>query len=227
VPRKRIIIKFVYFDLGWVIIPVDTESVSFEFAKHSELPLSRIKEVLLHEYNKKDTEYCKLAHSFDKGLIYPEEFHKKICQTLKMKLDFEEFLKIWKMMVGLDNRFVKMNRNLQDSNIRTGIISDLSIVHYDKIMELLNRDAFDIRFFSFLEKCLKAENNGIVFKRAIKAANVPPENILFIDDREINIAMAKKHGMRTFHFYRERTFSHVDNFSELVKYFSNSNIILD
>jgi len=118
-------------------------------------------------------------------------------------MSFDKFVEIWQMMMSIDRRFIELIKNVKAAGVRTGIISDLCLMHYNRAMQLLDRELFDICFFSFLENYLKAENDGVVFKRAIRAANFPPENILFVDDRTVNIEMAKKCGMKTFLYLRD------------------------
>lgn len=201
--EKRPQIDFVYFDLGCVLIGVDKDIVANELDPYSGLKRARINRIFSADYAiGGEYEFWRIVGEFDRGRLYPHQFYEKVCRALKLEdITFERFLEIWKMMLTVDIEMWGLANILRTRNmVRLGIISDLCVVHYNTVMNLLKRDAFDICFFSFLEGCLKRENNGVVFKRAIRAANVPADKILFIDDRGPNIKVAASCGLRVFHF---------------------------
>ncbi len=195
--REKSSVRFVYFDLGWVIIPIEKDDVAEELSECSELPLDRIKIILEHGYTNLDRRFWNIVEAFDRGKLYPVDFYWQVCEELRLKMSFRAFARIWQMMLGLDERFIDLIKKLRMQGVRTGIISDLCVIHYEKVMEILDRELFDICFFSFMEKCLKADPGGALFKRAVRAANLSPEQILFVDDREVNIEAAKQLGLKT------------------------------
>jgi len=199
--------------LGRVIIPLNRRPfVVKRLAKVSGLGADYIKKIFDRGYGCGD-EFWSAVRDFDTGKLRPDQFYRRIKKMLKLCIGIDDFVEIWQTMLSVDERFVELLWRLKARGVRRGIISDLCIIHYYRVMELLPRDLFDNLFFSFMEKCLKRDSNGIVFERAIRAANLPPEKILFIDDIEINIETARGRGMRTFHYQ--------DNFEEFVRHLNS------
>ena len=214
------LIDFIYFDLGNVLVRVDKNIVANNLDPYSGLKRKRIYRIFSCDYAvDQQYEFWKVVGEFDRGNLHPDQFYGKVCRALHLeKLSFKRFVKIWKMMLEVDSGMVELIKDLRQKNgIRTGIISDLCVLHYNAVMARLSRDLFDIPpFYSFMERCLKRENDGITFKRAIRAANLPADRILFIDDREPNLEAAAKWGMRTFHYTL--------NFNDLLQYLKDAGL---
>ena len=195
-------ISFIYFDLGSVLLPLDKQRTSDLLCRVSGLDRGDLYSIMVHDnpdahFNKA---FWGIVLAFDKGKIYPHEFYSRVSKQLRLRVDFDEFVKIWQSMLGVDRCLLAAIIELRKRGIRTGIISDLCLIHYNRFRELGLCDFFEISFFSFLEERLKREDDGITFAKAIAAAGLPPRNILFTDDRAINILAAERHGLRT-HLY--------------------------
>lgn len=204
-------IGFVYFDLGNVVIRVRKDIVEQEFEKVSELPREEIAWILSRGYVDDNDSFWALVRAFDRGDIYPHDFFKQTRDIFKLEdIGFEGLEKIWQKMLELDWRFFRLVARLERLGVRRGIISDLCILHYNGLESILPQDLFNIRFFSFVERRLKKENDGQTFLRAISAAGITPDKILFVDDVEANIEAAARHGMRAFHYQ--------DNFGDLLAF---------
>jgi glucose-1-phosphatase len=193
-------VDFIYFDLGHVIVPVGKEKVAKLLAGYTPLGYDGLMKIFGHTYPEFEEKFWETVCEFDRGDIYPHEFFARVKKIIFLddNLKLEAFIYAWQMMLSVDARFLRLIRSLRRAGIRCGIISDLCVVHFNRFREMMPQNFFDIRFFSFFEGILKRDNEGEVFLRAIRAANLPPHKILFIDDLPVNIEMAKKHGMRTF-----------------------------
>ncbi|PIR66717.1 MAG: hypothetical protein COU51_02450 [Parcubacteria group bacterium CG10_big_fil_rev_8_21_14_0_10_36_14] len=193
-------IDFVYFDLGQVIIPVLRDSVAVALSRVSDLSLGRLKKIMRHGYTDKYRSFWDSVKAFDRGQIYPYEFYGQVKRRLRLTVGFKKFIKIWQMMLGLDDRFVRLIKALRAQGIRTGIISDLCIVHHDRFWQMMSREQFDITLFSFEYGVMKSDGDGVIFERAIQAANLPPSRVFFIDDRYVNVLAAVMCKLRV-HYY--------------------------
>lgn len=197
---KKRKVDFIYFDLGSVIVPVRKDRVAALLAGYTPLGYEGLMKIFGHSYPEFEGEFWGTVCEFDRGNLYPHEFFDKVKKLISLddNLSLGYFIYAWQMMLSIDGRFLKLIKSLRQAGVRCGIISDLCVVHFNAFRQMCPQDLFDIAFFSFKEGLLKRDNDGIVFKRAIRAANLPPDKILFIDDLPVNIKMAKKHGMRAF-----------------------------
>lgn len=200
---RRGTISFIYFDLGRVLLSLDKEKTARMLLAVSDLSWEKIHKILVEgnidgEY---DRTFWDIVIAFDRGRIYPHEFHSEVSRVLKLHVGFDQFEKIWQSMLVVDQSLLSIIIELRKHGIRTGVISDLCPTHYNRFWELGLCDFFDIPpFFSFMEKRLKREEDGATFAKAVGAANLSPQNILFVDDRNVNILAAKRHGLLT-HLY--------------------------
>lgn len=129
-----------------------------------------------------------------------EEFEKmfnKLKKEYNLTCSYNEFLE------KLDKYFedVEYYENVRDyerslkEKCYIGVLSNLGIVERARIDKQLGLDNYDYVFLSF-EIGLKKPNNDI-YEYVEEHVTFKPENILFIDDREDNIMVAKKRGWNT------------------------------
>lgn len=96
----------------------------------------------------------------------------------------------------LDQTVLTMAQDLRTRGLRLGLLSN-SAAYHDAAIETF-ADAFDVAHFSHrigLRKPMPAAYLG-----AARALGVPPEGIVFIDDKRRNTAAAVDLGMRALHF---------------------------
>lgn len=200
--KKREPISFIYFDLGSVLLPLDKETTLALLQEVSGLDRVDLYNIIVRDNPDKyfDKTFWDIVLAFDRGEIYPHEFYGRVKERLRLKVGFDRFAKIWQSMLTVDYSLLGIIIELRKHGIRTGIISDLCLIHYNCFRAMGLCDFFDIPFFSFLEGRLKREDDGVTFAKTIAAANLSPRNILFVDDRPINIAAAKRHGLSA-HLY--------------------------
>lgn len=199
--KRKPTISSIYFDLGWVLLPLKKKETAQKLSAVSALSSGVIYKIIVDDEidGKYDKSFWNIVLDFDRGKIYPHEFYERVSERLLLTVGFDEFVKIWQSMLTVDQSMLAIIMELRKRGIRTGAISDLCHIHYKYFLELGLRDFFDILFISFLEERLKREDDGITFAKAIAAAgpNLSPRNILFTDDRPVNIAAAKRWGLST------------------------------
>lgn len=88
---------------------------------------------------------------------------------------------------------------LQRAGTPTGILSNLGDAITAGILAKLPWLArFDFRLFSWTLKSAKPD--PALYAAAARGLRTPPANILFLDDREDNVAAARAHGMQAVHY---------------------------
>ncbi|MEF9945898.1 MAG: HAD family phosphatase [Lachnospiraceae bacterium] len=90
----------------------------------------------------------------------------------------------------------------REKGYRIFYLSNYSEGLYEKTKEVLSfTDSFDGGIFSYREKCIKPDLE--IYRKLIKRYDIVPENALFFDDREENIAASKKLGIHGVLFTKE------------------------
>ncbi len=131
--------------------------------------------------------------------IKDEEEFKNVFETMKkdlnLKVSFDEFKKIY--YEEFDNidyyqDVVDFEHSLKDK-CYIGILSNLFIYDKDRLNRQVNLSMYDYVFLSF-ELGMKKPNRDI-FEYVLDNVDFDPKDILFIDDREDNVNMARELGI--------------------------------
>ncbi|HZP55773.1 MAG TPA: HAD-IA family hydrolase [Candidatus Saccharimonadales bacterium] len=89
----------------------------------------------------------------------------------------------------------RLAKKIKASGLKIGILSNIFLAAAIVFKLTGGYRGFDPIILSFKEKVAKP--NAPIYEIAIKRLGVKPEEILFIDNLEVNIAAAKSLGMKT------------------------------
>jgi FMN phosphatase YigB (HAD superfamily) len=180
-------IKFVYFDVGGVI-----------------LEWHGLIEIIAKRYNKSVDKVWKAFGIYDPhsnlGKITPQELWLGMCRELKIPngeiVDFSSLAMQTFSPILETHEFV---RNLSQ-HLPVGILSNIHFGFYKHCLQ--HGHIPNIKFSAVVESCeiglVKPEKE--IFLHAQRLVKVQPENILFIDDYEENIRGAKAAGWQAILF---------------------------
>jgi putative hydrolase of the HAD superfamily len=100
---------------------------------------------------------------------------------------------------------IEWAQRLQAAGIRTGILSNLGDEMHAGVTGRFDWfDKFHHCTFSYLLKLAKPELE--IYEHAVKGLDTAPEAILFIDDREENIAAAQQAGLQAIRYTTHEAF---------------------
>ena len=127
-----------------------------------------------------------------------EKIYQKIKESFNLETSFDDFVKQYYLHVT-DIKYypevAEYEKSLKDK-CYIGILSNLCILDKERIDKQLGLSNYDYVFLSF-EIGLKKPNIEI-FKYVLDNVPFKPEDILFIDDKEINNEVAASLGIKTF-----------------------------
>ncbi|MFA4981777.1 MAG: HAD family phosphatase [Candidatus Omnitrophota bacterium] len=174
------------FDLGNTLIKFDHNISAEKIAALSGLDTGKIYDIFF------DSEITK---DFEKGLIPPEEFHKRAASLIGFKMSYKDFAKIWNDIFWEDEGSCALARELKGS-YRLFLLSNVNKLHFEYI-----RNKFDI-IGIFDEIILSYELGSVkperaIYDNVIKRAGGKKEGILYIDDREDLIKEAQMLGIES------------------------------
>jgi len=184
-------IKFVYFDIGGVMIKDFSETNKWDqMTTKWKIFGERKKDIDAFFYNI-EKEVC-VGRDIDDFLpIFRNIFEIKVPKNYSILKDFvDRFEKnegIWKIAKNCQKKYgvgllTAMYPRMFNSIKGRGLLPEIDFVMVD----------------SSIEKCSKPDKK--IYKIAQERAKVKPEEILFIDNKEKNLVVPKEMGWKTFLF---------------------------
>lgn len=178
-------IRCVISDLGKVIVFFDNNIFFEKIANYSSYSTEEIRELA--------SAHFELVEFFDKGEITPQDFHTRVIQKLEARIDYDTFFSIYNDVFSLVPPVLQIMKRLK-RNYRLVLLSNTDTMRYGfvkkKFPEIL---IFDEYVLSFEVGFMKPHPQ--IYKEALKKAEFPARECVFIDDREENIQAAEKLGI--------------------------------
>lgn len=188
-------IKNIIFDLGGVILNIDTQR-SIDAFKNI---LGEDNDVFITKYNK-----LNLLERLEKGEISPEQFRVNIKKIISQQVADEQIDKAWNsMLLDFPRERIDLLYKLKQ-NYRTFLLSNTNKIHYDSYTQTLNKkfgikklsDLFEKEYMSFNLNMRKPDKK--IFYYVLEKSNLVATETLFIDDTKENIEVAKQIGINAY-----------------------------
>ena len=135
---------------------------------------------------------------YDRGDVTPEEYWRNFTEQQGVAADAaqREQLRRWdlQMWSHIRQEMVDWAGALQDAGYRTSILSNMQhdmIGHVRRSFAWVER--FHCQIFSAEVRSVKPEPK--IYEKCLECLAVAPGEALFIDDREVNLAAARAHGI--------------------------------
>ena len=178
--------KFLYFDLGNVLFCFDHEIACRQMAEVAGVTVDTVRQVAFESG---------LEWRYERGEISSREFYELFCDQTESRSDFEELLHAASAIFDLNKRIVPLVAHLKSAGYRLGILSNTCDAHWNYISD--GRYPFVKQYFnplalSFEIGSMKPES--AIYTAAAELADVSPNEIFFVDDREENVAAATDAG---------------------------------
>ena len=177
--------KFIYFDLGRVLINFDIERMCRQMAQVAHLDPARVREILFSGT---------LHQRYEVGQITTAAYYEQFCSQAGCRPSYDELLLAACDIFDLNTSVVPIVAHLWQAGYRLGILSNTCECHWEycwKRYRLL-REVFSVRVLSYEVDSIKPEPD--IFQTAARMAGVPPEAIFFTDDIAGHIAGARAVG---------------------------------
>jgi len=143
--------------------------------------------------------YWKHRDAYDRGSLTAEAYWQQVAEDLHRPLNEAEIQQLIDIDTDVwtqpNQPMIDWATALQRSGMKTGILSNMGDAME---REILARCPWLAGFtdHTFSHRLKMAKPDPAIYQHAAEGLNVPPENILFIDDREENIAAARAAGMQ-------------------------------
>jgi HAD superfamily hydrolase (TIGR01509 family) len=177
------------FDLGNIFIRVDPE----ESIRQMEQASSSDHEQILSYFTLSDT-----VRQYEKGLMSSEKFYNHSKRDLKLELSMSQFKILWLSMLSPFEPMIQWLNTIRNRYqiMALSNTNEWHIRHCEAAFPFMQW--FRQRLYSCRLGTIKPEPD--IYQKALSAADVPKEQVLFIDDRQENVNAAVALGIRSIHF---------------------------
>ena len=177
--------KAYLFDLGGVLAGFDHLKFCHRLSKRSDhwSPEEIYRIVFQAELNDR----------FEAGSLSGEEFYQVLCSTLKLTIPRDEFRELW-CDIFQNNPGTETLLESLHTRARLVLISNTNSWHVEYIRKQYTfLEHFDALILSYDIGVRKPDPR--IFRAALDAAGVPPDQCLYFDDLEGNIRAANRLGI--------------------------------
>lgn len=177
--------KFVYFDLGRVLVDFDLERMYRQVGEVAGIEPARVREVLFGDGLQAD---CEL------GKISGEEFHAAFCERTGTRPDYHALERAASDIFELNVGIVPVVAHLDEAGYRLGVLSNTCRSHWEHCRRKFRivAECFPVCALSY--EIHAAKPSAAVFRAAAELAGVEPEAIFFADDTAGHVAGARAAG---------------------------------
>ena len=182
--------KLIYFDLGNVLLHFDHERAVQQMAELSGTSVDAVRQCVFQEGPG-------LQWKYERGEISSREFFDAYCQALNVQVVFDALLRAGSDIFTVNSSMIPIVRQMRAIGYRLGLLSNTCPAHWEFVTDGRFRvlpGYFDAIALSFQLKAMKPTSE--CYHAAAKLAGVEPSEIVFIDDREDNVAGAIEAGFR-------------------------------
>lgn len=184
--------KFVYFDLGNVLVTFDPRIAAQRLADAAACNIDRVLETVF---------ISDVQQRYESGRLTDDQYADEINRMLGSDLSTERVLEAiseifqpnWPIMLALEN--------LKARGIPMGILSNTCDAHWSWLMQRdwpMLHGWFQHHILSYRVQCMKPEQG--IYQASEDQCGLVGSRIFFTDDRQENIQSAAGRGWITHHF---------------------------
>jgi len=195
---------------------VPIQAVLFDYGMVLSGPPDPVAKARMHAITSLDEDtfhaaYWAPRHAYDRGDRTGQSYWRAVGHEAGLDLNPEQVAALidadTELWTQVNQPMIDWAARLQAAGIRTGILSNLGDAMTAGIVAKFDWLAdFDHRVWSHTLNLAKPE--PAIYRAAAEGLGVPPANILFIDDREDNVAAGIAFGMQVIRYTTQPEFEH-------------------
>ncbi len=185
-------IKFLYFDLGNVLVTFDHRRAARQMAEAAGVSEQAVWQLVFES---------DLLARVERGETSDREFYEIFCQATGTRADYEELQLAGSAIFDLNLSIIPLVGHLAAANIPLGILSNTSASHWDYVASGrygIVPGPFEQIVLSYQTGSIKPE--PVIYRVAAEQCGRSPEEIFFVDDRRDNVDGALKAGFDAVQF---------------------------
>jgi epoxide hydrolase-like predicted phosphatase len=193
-------IRAVVFDLGKVLVDFDYGIAARKLAEHSRVSVAGVRRAI---------DQSPLLFRYESAELTTPEFFAEVKEQIGFGGSFDEFAAAFADIFTEIPEMTRLHAELRGRGLHTSVLSntnEIAIAHVRKNFPFFS--GFADYVFSFEHAALKPHER--IYEIAERRSGVQPGEILFIDDKPENVAVAARRGWQTIcHTASEDTIRHV------------------
>ena len=184
--RNLMAIRYLYFDLGKVLLDFDHKVGCQQIAAVSGCSPETAYSILFDSG---------LEDSFETGMLDEKQFHQQFCQASGSAPSQTDFLTACSDIFSLNVSMMPVLGQLSAVGFPMGILSNTCSAHWAHVFNhfAFLKSSFRDYVLSYEAKSMKPDPK--IYSDAIAVANLPAAEICFIDDKQENVAGAIAAGI--------------------------------
>jgi putative hydrolase of the HAD superfamily len=178
-------LKFLYFDLGIVLVHFTVERMLRQVAEVAGILPEQVQAVIFDSG---------LQHEYELGAITSRDFYERFCQESGTRPPYDALDRAAAEIFTLNYSMVGVAAWLQQAGWPLGILSNTCECHWEYCMKEYPalRQIFPTRITSYQVRFAKPDAK--IFQAAAEKAGHAPDEIFFVDDIAGHVAGAKVAG---------------------------------
>lgn len=183
-------IKCVLFDIGGVLVDWHMSWITREVSKQFHIDESLVIDG-----------FTKYLHELDTGKIDEQLFWKKIAVGSESESLANNTESLWKKYFTKNAKpnenVIKLSQTLKEQYVM-GIISNIEKITHRVVADWNVLEPFEHKFMSYQIGYSKPHPK--IYDHVIDNLEFQPNQIIFIDDKKLNVESAQKHEINAIHF---------------------------
>jgi len=183
--------RFLYFDLGMVLLDFSVERMLRQMAAVSGVSPEALKEILFDRG---------LMKQYETGKISTPEFYELYCGRTGTRPDYDALCRAGSEIFSINVPMLPIVAQLRQAGYRLGILSNTCECHWQYCMEHYRfvNECFQVHVPSFQIGAVKPD--AAAFRAAAELAGCRPEEMFFVDDIPAHVEGAKAVGIDAIHY---------------------------
>jgi putative hydrolase of the HAD superfamily len=183
--------KFLYFDLGKVLINFSVERMLAQMAVVAGATAAQVRSVVVDG---------RLIHDHESGRLSSRQFYEAFCTAIGARPDFDRLAAAAAEIFGLNLPVLPIVAQLRQAGYPLGILSNTCETHWEYCLReyRILSEAFGVHALSYKIGAVKPE--AVIFYAAAQMAGCRPEELFFVDDTAGHVAGAQAVGIDAVHF---------------------------
>ena len=183
-------IRAILLDLGRVLVPFDFNVGYNAIEQLSGIPGETVRDRI---------RATGLVPKFETGLIEPEEFVDRLCNEIRIPIEYPRFCEIWSSIFAKETLISDSFVERLHQRYPLVLVSNTNAIHF----EMIRREYPIIRHFdhlvlSYEVKAMKPAST--IFAAAVERAGCRPEECFFTDDIPEYVEGARNFGIDAVQF---------------------------
>jgi FMN phosphatase YigB (HAD superfamily) len=183
--------KFLYFDLGQVLLTFDVPTICVRMAEVAGIEPRQVQEAVFDH---------RLQDRYERGDLTTQEYYDAFCSVTGATATSAALNRVVCDVFALRPSMQAVVGQLYRAGYRMGILSNTCDLHWEDFLKRFRMlsELFEVHALSYRLKASKPQPE--IFEAAARLAGVAPEDIFFTDDVAGHVAAARAAGFDAVQF---------------------------